>query len=73
MWVQGEGFDGKRPFGNSGWETEVYAALIAINAIYGRIDEEGCPWRFNEREANQLISKLILRCTGADRYFDRED
>jgi hypothetical protein len=73
VWVEGEDFSGKRPFGNSDWETEVYAALIAINAIYGRIDEDGRPWRFNEREANQLISKLILRCTGADRYFDQED
>lgn len=29
VWDEGEGFDGKRPFGNSGWEGEVLEALDA--------------------------------------------
>lgn len=28
VWSDGEGFDGKRPFGNSGWEGEIYATLV---------------------------------------------
>lgn len=28
VWVQGEGFSGKRPFGNSGWEYDVTDALV---------------------------------------------
>jgi hypothetical protein len=27
LWDEGEGFSGKRPFGNSGWEYELYGAL----------------------------------------------
>ena len=27
VWSKGEGFSGKRPFGNSGWEYDLYAAL----------------------------------------------
>ena len=27
LWDEGEGFSGKRPFGNSGWECELIEAL----------------------------------------------
>lgn len=27
VWTETEGFDGKRPFGNSNWEMDVYEAL----------------------------------------------
>jgi hypothetical protein len=27
LWDEGEGFSGKRPFGNSGWEYDLYEAL----------------------------------------------
>lgn len=27
LWEEGGGFSGKRPFGNSGWEYELYSAL----------------------------------------------
>jgi hypothetical protein len=27
LWTDGEAFSGKRPFGNSGWERDVYTAL----------------------------------------------
>lgn len=30
VWVEGEGFSGKRPFGNSDWHDEVYEALEAF-------------------------------------------
>lgn len=28
LWDEGEGFSGKRPFGNSGWECDLTDALI---------------------------------------------
>lgn len=31
--VKGEGFSGKRPFGNSGWEYELFTALAKNNKI----------------------------------------
>ena len=33
LWCEGEGFSGKRPFGNYGWEYELYHALACANAI----------------------------------------
>lgn len=39
VWEQGEDFSGKRPFGNSGWEKELYEALVKSGAISGTIDE----------------------------------
>lgn len=31
IWGEGEYFSGKRPFGNSGWEDEIYCALVRAN------------------------------------------
>lgn len=28
VWIEGEGFSGKRPFGNSGWQSTLYDTLI---------------------------------------------
>jgi hypothetical protein len=41
LWRNGEGFSGKRPFGNSGWEYEVYTALVVAGMIDGKLDEDG--------------------------------
>lgn len=41
LWSEGEGFSGKRPFGNSGWEHDIYKPLIAGGFIPGELDDEG--------------------------------
>jgi hypothetical protein len=38
--VEREGFSGKRPFGNSGWEYDLYQPLIKAGLIDGELDEE---------------------------------
>jgi hypothetical protein len=38
LWAEGEGFSGKRPFGNSGWEYDLYKALLAAGLVEGRVD-----------------------------------
>ena len=40
LWDEGEGFSGKRPFGNSGWYYELYIALAKSGVIKAEIDEE---------------------------------
>lgn len=40
MWIQEDGADGKRPFGNSGWQHEVFASLVKGGAIPGEWDED---------------------------------
>jgi hypothetical protein len=41
VWHEGEDFSGKRPFGNSNWESEVYIALADAGVIEATRDEDG--------------------------------
>jgi hypothetical protein len=59
LWEQGEGFNGKRPLGNSGWKYELYSSLVKSGAIEGEFDEDGCIKSFDEKSATSLISKAI--------------
>lgn len=36
-----EGFSGKRPFGNSGWQLDIVHALVLNKFIDGELDEDG--------------------------------
>jgi hypothetical protein len=44
LWEEAEGFSGKRPFGNSGWQGPVEVALVRGGVVRGNIIEEtyGC-------------------------------
>lgn len=71
LWNEGEGFSGKRPFGNSGWERDLYAPLIAAGAVTGQLDAEGYVNHVDRKAANQLVMDLIgplcaLPTSGAD-------
>jgi hypothetical protein len=59
LWGEGEGFSGKRPFGNSGWEYDVYQALVANGLVTGTLDEDGYVNEFDEAAANKLILEAI--------------
>ncbi len=59
LWAEGEGFSGKRPFGNSGWEYDLYSALIKAEAVKGKLDEYGHVDRVDEKKANKLIFQAI--------------
>ena len=41
LWAEGEGFSGKKPFGNSGWEYDLYKPLIRAGVIPGVLDDDG--------------------------------
>lgn len=41
LWECGEGFSGKRPFGESGWQGELYEPLIRAGIIDGLIADDG--------------------------------
>lgn len=59
LWVEGEGFSGKRPFGNSGWEHDVAFALVKAGAIPGSIDEEYGEATYDDREALSAVLDAI--------------
>ena len=41
LWNKESGFDGKRPFGNSGWQHDMYDALVESKCIKRRRTEYG--------------------------------
>jgi hypothetical protein len=59
LWHEKEGFDGKRPFGNSGWDRELYRALVVNGAIRGEEDDGYLEW-VDKEAAHELIENLII-------------
>lgn len=60
LWVEGESFSGKRPFGNSGWEYEIYKALVTAKVVKGEIDEYGDLLDADTRSADKIILDTII-------------
>jgi hypothetical protein len=60
VWFEGEGFSGKRPFGNSGWRIPVYQALVKHGAIEGFIDEEGDLQECDTEYGDEIIQQIVL-------------
>ena len=59
LFEEGEGFSGKRPFGNSGWEYELYEPIIKGGALEGKFDSDGCVEEVDDAAAYALIYKAI--------------
>lgn len=58
LWREEESFSGKRPFGNSGWQFEVYGALVKAGAVTGRMDGDYAD-EVDRTAADALILKAI--------------
>lgn len=56
---EGEGFSGKRPFGNSGWEYELFVPLVQAGLVEGEIDDEGGIYDVDKDSAYDLINEAI--------------
>ena len=54
-------FNGKRPFGNSGWKYNVYAPLTKAGLISGSLDDDGYVESLDAKEtaAEDYVQKLI--------------
>lgn len=59
LWREEEDFDGKRPFGNSGWKGEVTLALVKADLIDGGINSEGLLDWAEYDDADGLITDCI--------------
>lgn len=59
LWQEEEGFNSKRPFGNSGWTTEVYADLVKAGVLDGEIDEDGYLESVDDGDAEELVVSAI--------------
>lgn len=59
LWNEKEGFSGKRPFGNGGWDYDLYIPLINAGVIVGSLDEDGCVADVDEDAAEDYVHDLI--------------
>lgn len=59
VWDKGESFSGKRPFGNSGWEYDLYYVLVKNGYVTGYINQYGEVEDANFDHANRLIFDAI--------------
>lgn len=61
LWNEGEGFSGKRPFGNSGWEYDLLRAACLFDSKYGTVNEDGYgDWDFSpNKNARKLVEDVI--------------
>lgn len=71
LWVEEDGFSGKRPWGNSGWQFDVIYALIEHGYLKGSVeyDEDGYVQEstYDREEAEQYICALIAQmCLGEE-------
>lgn len=79
LWEEGEGFSGKRPFGNSDWQYQVYASLIKAGCIIGKFDEDGYINDADYQKADRIIKDAVrevfdavpvVRCKDCKWYKD---
>lgn len=73
LWYEGEGFSGKRPFGNSCWEYDLFNPLVYHGILEGKVvDEEDDGYysveltRKQREEAFNFIESLIPLAFGFD-------
>lgn len=65
LWKEGEGFSGKRPFGNSGWELDIITSLVKAELVPGTFDSEfGYLVEVNEGKARALVDEAIATLMG---------
>ena len=63
LWNEKDSFNPKRPFGNSGWQYDIYIVLVDEGIVSGTIDEYGDLVVFESRDeirANKIILDIIL-------------
>ena len=59
LWDEREGFSGKRPFGNSSWEYDLYVPLIENGVVEGTLDLDGYVQHVNKEKADTIIFDCI--------------
>ncbi len=67
LWSVKEGFSGKRPFGNSDWQWDLYAALGRGGAVPIVFDDDGYVEQVDTRECDRLIASAIRELGQASR------
>lgn len=70
LYYEGEGFSGKRPFGNSGWEDDVAEAWVRAGLLPGEVSKNR--WDEDEVEYEPSTFLTVLRSVLQDALEDGE-
>lgn len=65
LWREEAGFDSKRPFGNSGWQYDLYGPMVKAGMVSGEFDGDGDVVGCDIEAADKLIDTAILALGGA--------
>lgn len=57
LWVEEDGFSGKRPLGNSGWCWDIYNALADRGVIIAERDDDGM-WDLRKSSINEVDRRI---------------
>lgn len=61
LWEEKECFDGKRPFGNSGWDGDLIKCLIENKLVEGKLDEDGYLEDYDYAKVDKFIFNKIIK------------
>lgn len=68
LWREEAGFSSKRPFGNSGWQDDLYVPLIRAGLVAGSVDEDDeLGDDFDYRDADKVVLAAISELGSVDR------
>lgn len=59
LWREEEGFSGKRPFGSSGWQSDVHLELVRHGMVAGTLDADGYLDDCDDDTADALVLAAI--------------
>lgn len=59
LWERMDGFSGKRPFGSSSWDCDIYVPMIKAGFILGTVDEDGYIEEMDEEAGERLVVAAI--------------
>lgn len=72
LWEEGEGFSGKRPFGNGGWQRDLVKPLVAAGAVPGTVtayDEDDNIVAYDPNNPDQDSEAELEAGFAFDRYI----
>ena len=61
LWEEKECFDGKRPFGNSGWDSDLITCLVKNKLVEGELDEDGFAINYDYGKVDKFILNKIIK------------
>ena len=59
LWCEKEMFSGKKPFGNSDWDSDVAVALIKAKVVRGKLDPNGYIEKVKWGDVDRVMAEAI--------------